>query len=200
MPDGSIVTLAQNSRISFPEHYRGHRRTASLNGTAFFNITRDATAPFTVQSGDLDVKVLGTSFEVEATKTGYEASVTVLTGKVQVNCDNRKLAVLESNQQVRYDKFSKQPNIIQQMDAAAKTGWTKKQLVFNETPLAVVVKTLQVYYGMKITILDHVLKADDTFSGSFDRNETRKEVLDVICFSSGLTYSVTKDSTIIIRK
>lgn len=200
LPDGSHVTLAQNSRISFPVRYRRSRRNALLNGTAFFDIKQDATAPFSVQSGDLDIQVLGTSFEVADPKSGYEASVTVLTGKVQVNQGAQKLAILSGNQQVKYDKFSRQSNIKYDVDATAATSWTQQQLVFEEVPLTVVMKTLQVYYGMRITVANGTLKESDTFSGSFNRNETRKNVLEVICFSSGLSYSLLKDSTVIIKR
>lgn len=199
MPDGSVVTLAQNSSISFPESYRSDKRRALVHGTAFFNIAHDAARPFNVESDELNINVLGTSFQVEDAKSGYEASVTVVTGKVQVNRENRQLAILHSNQQITYDKFSRQSTIVQQMNAAAETGWTNNQLVFNETPLAVVIKTLQVYYEIKIELPESALRTGGTFSGAFGRNESRKEVLDVICLSSGLSYSVTRDSTIIIR-
>ena len=200
MPDSSIVTLAQNSRLSFPERYRSGRRYATLNGKAFFDIQPDVSAPFQVKSGDLQIKVLGTAFEVADAQSGYEASVTVRDGKVAVSHGTTQLAILSGNQQVKYDKFSGKPEIYDHVDAEGTTTWIRKQLVFDDVPLSVVMKTLQVYYGMRIIIGDNVIKEGDTFSGAFGRNESRKEVLDVICLSSGLSYSLSKDSSIIIKK
>lgn len=200
MPDSSVVTLAQNSRLSFPERYRSGERYAALSGKAFFDIKQNAAMSFQVKSRDLDIKVLGTAFEVADAQSGYEASVMVSSGKVAVSHGKTQLAVLSGNQQVKYDKFSGQSEISKEVNVAAATGWTRKQLVFDEVPLSVVMKTLQVYYGMRIIVQGNAIRENDTFSGVFSRNETKKEVLDVICFSAGLRYSFTRDSSIIIRQ
>ncbi|MCW3466385.1 FecR family protein [Chitinophaga nivalis] len=200
LPDSSMVNLAPNSAISFPSRYRGHVRQTRLSGMAFFNVAPDVKRPFVVASGQLDIKVLGTSFEVRNVPSQQRIGVTVATGKVQVQCAGYSPAILTANQEARYNNVSGLLEVREYVDAAAATAWHKNVLIFHDTPLEVVLKTLQAHYNMKMTIGVNAIKKAATFSGAFNGNESQKEILDVICFSSGLKYTVTRDSTVVIKK
>lgn len=200
LPDGSVVNLAPGSRISYPLRYRGNSRKTRLSGIAFFDIVRNEKQPFMVAGGKLDIKVLGTSFEVRNDSSQHNIGVTVATGKVQVRCGNHLQAILTANQEVRYNEISGALDVIEKVDAAAATAWTRNVLVFRETGLEDVMKALEDHYGMKIRIQPYAIKTDATFNGAFKNNESGKEVLDVICFSSGLKYTITRDNTVVIKK
>lgn len=200
LPDSSLITLAPNSSISYPVTYRGHKRMASLTGMAFFKIKRDITSPFNIKSKELDVDVLGTSFVVDDAAGNKEAMVTVVSGKVKVSRQNNELAILTVGQQAKYNKSQHQLTVLHNMDVASATLWTGKQFVFNETSLQTVLNSLQLFYGRKIEIQANLLSSGITFTGSFAKDEKLPGVLDVICYSLALRYSVAKDSTIQIIK
>jgi transmembrane sensor len=199
LPDSSHVVLAQNSRLSYPVRYRQHSRNVTLNGTAFFEIEKNPAAPFIVKSINLDVAVLGTSFEVNDADKSQHAVVSVVTGRVKVSNGKEMATIVTRNQQVAYNVLSQQA-IVNNIDAASATAWIKKQFVFNETALTDVLKTLQAHYNIKLEIVSGILDKGYTFSGSFDYNEPVTDVLDVICFSSGLQYATLAGGGIIIRK
>ncbi|SEW51614.1 FecR family protein [Chitinophaga arvensicola] len=200
LPDGTVVNLAPNSTISYPARYRGHARKARLSGIAFFSVVSNEKQPFTVASGNLDIRVLGTSFEVRNVPLLHDVGVTVATGKVQVRCGDRMQAVLTANQEVRYNDTVGQFSVMEKVDAAAETAWTRNVLVFRETGLEEVLKALEDRYGMKISIHPNAIKKGATFSGAFKSHESGKEILDVVCFSSGLKYTITRDNIAVITK
>ena len=84
LPDGTGIWLAPQSTLEYPEEFSGDKRTVKLEGEAFFEVVKDRKRPFTVQSGTLTTRVLGTSFNINAYKSERSATVTVLTGKVSV--------------------------------------------------------------------------------------------------------------------
>lgn len=198
LPDSSVVTLAANSSISYPAQYRGSKRYARLNGKAFFSVTQDPSSPFILQSNEMNVKVLGTSFEVNNTEKENEAIVTVVTGKVQVSSGDQPIAVLTPDQRVTYRKKNRTAVIEQNIDAVALTSWTNNRLVFDETPLSVVWHVIAAGYGVRIEPGKKALLAGGNFSGKFTRSESLKDVLDVVCASSGLSWSLTNDHAILI--
>ena len=200
LPDSTHVTLAAGSSISYPEKYRGAVRTATLKGKAFFNVARDAAHPFEVESHHMKVKVLGTSFEVDDAEGSQHALVTVVTGKVQVNAPDQQPALLTQNQQLRFNKKQGSIAINDTIDATSLTGWTTKSLSFNETPLAEVLRAVAAAYSLHIEPDRQVVKSAATFSGNFARSENWKDVLDIICMSSDLSWSVNRSNTVVVRK
>ncbi|MES2480096.1 MAG: FecR domain-containing protein [Bacteroidota bacterium] len=86
LPDGSVVTLNKNASISYPKKFTGNTRSVILNGEAFFNITPNKEKPFIIEANGVDIKVVGTSFNV---KTGTaKTEVIVETGIVEVSKNN----------------------------------------------------------------------------------------------------------------
>lgn len=86
LPDGSVVTLNKNARISYPKKFSGNTRSVVLNGEAFFNITPNKEKPFIIEANGVNVKVVGTSFNVKSGTTKTE--VIVETGIVEVSKNN----------------------------------------------------------------------------------------------------------------
>ena len=86
LPDGSVVTLNKNASISYPKKFSGNTRSVVLNGEAFFNITPNKEKPFIIEANGVDIKVVGTSFNV---KSGIaKTEVIVETGIVEVSKNN----------------------------------------------------------------------------------------------------------------
>lgn len=87
LEDGSVVYLAENTSLSYPEHFQKSSREVFLEGDAFFEISKNPESPFIIETDLIKVKVLGTSFNVKAGIKGYP-SLSVNTGVVEVTLKN----------------------------------------------------------------------------------------------------------------
>ena len=88
LADGSRVYLNHDSRLTYPEKFRGDSRTVSLAGEAFFVIAADASRPFIIDAGKASVQVLGTSFSVMTDNGNNEVEVYVESGTVMLSSNN----------------------------------------------------------------------------------------------------------------
>ena len=91
LPDGTKVFLNYNSKVTYPENFKGDLRTVSLQGEAFFDVKPDAAHPFVIEANGTEIRVLGTSFNVKAYHE-TPVRVDVATGKVRVSKDSHRVA------------------------------------------------------------------------------------------------------------
>jgi ferric-dicitrate binding protein FerR (iron transport regulator) len=107
LPDSSVIWLNADSRLKVPLAFKGHFREVYLDeGEAFFEIKRNYRHPFIVHSTDVNVQVLGTSFNVRSYKNLESTEVAVATGKVGVTKNGRTLAMLLPGQELNYNHDS----------------------------------------------------------------------------------------------
>lgn len=104
LSDSSIVTLTSGSRFRYPMAFsKTDRRVILLEGNALFEVTKDASKPFTVESGTLKTTALGTSFTVQHySRYGYE-KVNLYTGKVRVKNGDRNQVILYPGDEIKYE-------------------------------------------------------------------------------------------------
>lgn len=193
LPDGSEVTLAQNSQIHFDENFNTDHRNVTLVGSAFFNVTPDKTRPFVISSGDLVTEVLGTSFEISQNSEQDVIEVRVVTGEVTVyNPGMRKQTkvVLSPNQKVVYNRLFKNLNrtLVESPQPLADKVSAGSKFIFVNTPLREVAKTFREVYGIDFQIYDKnieecIVNADLENLPMFTR-------LELICKSVEASYSI----------
>ena len=107
LSDGSRVWLNSNSSITYPETFSKSERNVQLTGEAYFEVSHDSLHPFRVQTNNIQVKVLGTSFNVRSYSSEKNTETTLVEGKVVIqNNDGNNLAMLTPGQMAEYDKTS----------------------------------------------------------------------------------------------
>lgn len=143
--DGSLITLNENSSIAYKRRYFG-KREINLKGEAFFEVKRDEEHPFFVDSDSLKVTVLGTSFYIK--NSDKQKNVTVITGKVKVEVQDKSPLILLPGQAVEIENGNPMKKEIQ----ANQLAWQTNTLIFNNTSLQQVFKTLEKYYNIQIKI------------------------------------------------
>lgn len=143
LADGSTIILNARSKIKLDtiSYDRKDRVVELLAGEAFFEVKKDSTKAFIVNTQQLQTKVLGTSFTVKNYSESDEISVSVFTGKVQVAADNNPLGTLERGGQIRYAKNNHSSNQ-EAFDLTTRNSWIEgkvylKQSSFAELALAV---------------------------------------------------------------
>ena len=184
LPDGTSVTLNAGSYLRYPREFITDVRRIEMNGEAFFEVTRDEEKPFLIHTKDADVKVLGTSFNVKAFDMDEQLTVSVQTGKVQVDLPEAMMRLLPDEQFVM-DKtkgeFQKRNE-----DARLSTVWIKGGLYFNRTPIRTVVNELVRMYNRTIEFAPGA-EYDDYIYGEHD-NKSLEAVLKSIQYSTDIKY------------
>ena len=153
LPDGSRVYLNSGSSLSYPEKFAGNFRNVILDGEAFFEVSSDPAQPFVVVSGNLGVKVLGTSFNFNTCTHLHTAEVAIHSGEVlfysfdQLTGNIREQIVLASGEKGIYHK--NEGSIIRSLLGNNNSiGWKSGSLEFNNTPLQEVVVALESTYNL----------------------------------------------------
>lgn len=152
LPDSSLLLMAGNSYIRYDKkQYGKERRAVEMKGKVFFQVQRDEARPFSVQTSETEILVLGTSFQV--TEQDRITSLYVETGIVSFAAKEADGVVLTAGMSADYSEENgeimvreqKEPNFL---------SWKTKCLTFHETPLGSVIHDLQDCYQVSITNID----------------------------------------------
>ncbi len=109
LPDGSKVWVNSGSRLSYPETFQGNTREVFLEGEAYFDIIRDPSHPFIVHTSGIDVKVLGTAFNVKAYESEPTIEATLVHGMIEVskvNQPNASKVILKPHEKLIFNKYA----------------------------------------------------------------------------------------------
>ncbi|MDD4514032.1 FecR domain-containing protein [Massilibacteroides sp.] len=182
LPDGSDIMLNSGSYLRYPSHFSGNTRTIEVNGEAFLDVHPDSTKQFIVHTQSIDVKVLGTSFNVKAYADDEQVMVSVRTGKVQVDMAEASMN-LKPNEIILLNTTNGELEK-RNIDNRKATAWMSGELYFNKTPITAVAKELERYYNCKIVIEDEVLKQEYVYGEH--SNESLESVLKAIEYAVGI--------------
>lgn len=190
LPDGSRIRLNAESRLRYPATLAGPARHVFLTGEGFFEVTPNPDQPFIVTTGTLTTTVKGTSFNVSAYAGEPTAEVTVLTGKVAVNArkGTQSVQLLTPGQTVSYQVSSNTFTKKTVTDRRQAPAWLSGRLVFQRTPMRLIVRQLQRQFGVRIKLANKAL-ATCTVVGEFSQMPL-SDVLATLCQSIGATYQV----------
>jgi len=132
LSDGSQVWVNQKSNFSYPTEFSDEKRLVKLSGEAFFDITKNPKKPFIIESGDLEVKVLGTSFNVRNYENENFAQITVRSGKVQVTSKSNKFSpkILTANDRLVFDKIKKEADPVTHDENLNDLAWWSGKIEF----------------------------------------------------------------------
>ncbi|MDW3211181.1 MAG: FecR family protein [Reichenbachiella sp.] len=193
LPDGSVVTLSQNSVLTYNEKFDGETRNVDLQGKAFFDIRRDETKPFIVNTDKSKIEVLGTSFLVNTLAMNSSTEVIVKTGKVAVSKKKSKVAntvqlVAGEVGRLVEDAVGFEKSTIEDYNYLA---WKTKLVEFEDQDLQSVLGTLEEVYGVKISVSNEKIH-NCKVSAKFD-NQPVESVLEIL--SRTFNLELTKSGT-----
>ena len=193
--DGSKVTLEQGSKLRYPDSFDADKREVTLEGEAFFDITKNPLKPFLVHARGVMTKVLGTSFRIRAfdknvkvmVKTGKVAVFTQNEGKEKESESEKQAIVLTPNQQVTYEQASNRFNkSVQEIPVLLIKDIKIKDLYFDDAPVATVLNALKDAYGIDIIFDEDILQ--NCYITTSLTDEPLFEKLTIICKTIGATY------------
>ncbi|MDR1720216.1 MAG: FecR domain-containing protein [Dysgonamonadaceae bacterium] len=190
LSDNSKVWLNANSRLDFPVKFSKEKRKVILTGEAYFEIAPDKRRPFTVETNEMAIEVLGTSFNIKAYNDEPTVQTTLLTGKVSINVSDK---TLELNPGLTAILDRKQEKVeVKQADIEAVMAWKSGYFIFHDEDLQTVVRTLARWYDVKFVTND-VVSNGHTFNGRLNKYLTLQEILERITLTGGPRFRLEGD-------
>ena len=186
LPDSSIVWLNSGSTLTYSIPFNKSNRRVTVNGEAYFEVSKIHGSSFYVKSSNLEVKVVGTKFNFKSYDDENKTEVVLEEGRVELNTTiNRglKKVVMEPGTRAIVDNSSGQI-ITNNENTERFTSWRKGMMIFDNTPFLEVAKQLERWYGTEIIVNDPEIN-NYKITTKF-RDETLKDVLEMLELSSPL--------------
>ena len=194
LPDGTRVWLNSCTTLEYAENYGHSNRSIYLDGEAYFEVAKNKDLPFVVKANGIDVKAIGTAFNVYMEDS--QLTTTLFNGKVAVQPTLTKQEVLlEPNQVAVYDKSRNKIEVVP-YDKKLFAQWRGGFLSFKMMYLQDITKLLERNYNVVFRYENQGIKKL-RFSGSFRNNEDLSEILNVIKTNTGIRYQILKDTIVI---
>jgi ferric-dicitrate binding protein FerR (iron transport regulator) len=191
LSDGTKVTLNNASKLSYASVFGNNKREVYLTGEAFFDVKHDTNRPFLVHTSQLNVQVLGTSFDVKSYRADAKTTVSVATGKVGVSSKNVAATqmLLPGNQLAYTDNDTR--FVKTDIGADEIIAWQNGILTFKQEAISDVKADLQRWFNVTIIIHRNAL-LNKRVTASFTR-KSLPDVLNILSQTVGFTYKINKN-------
>jgi ferric-dicitrate binding protein FerR (iron transport regulator) len=223
LPDGTHVWLNAGSRLTYDKAYGAQLREVNLTGEALFDVAHNSAKPFVIHTTRVDIKVLGTRFNVKSYPTDKTTEATLLRGSIEVSIKarpdekiilkpNEKLVIanddsaLHRNPSSHAQKTSKANESLVDIrkpayDASGiniETSWVDDRLVFQDEAFGSLATDMQRWYGVSIRFT-RPGQEEWRFTGNF-RKETIQQALEALKLTAPFTYTINENQITIYDK
>ena len=195
LADGTKVWLNSASRLIYPQSFMGKERRVVLSGEAFFDVTHDAERPFVVETSRMNVKVLGTRFNVNDYDDNEEVSTTLVNGSVEIFSGGQQAFRLVPGEQA-YGKENELEK--REVNVRLYTSWIDGKFLFNNTELEEIAKQISRWYDVEIFFSSENVKKV-RFTGAIVKFKPLDDLVRMIESTSQVRFSV-KGKTIVISE
>lgn len=196
LPDGTKVWVNSCTTLQYAEDYGFSNRNIQLSGEAYFEVARDEKNPFIVKTNGINVKALGTAFNISAYPEDTQLITTLFSGKVAVQPTlTRQQIMLSPNQVAIYYKNGNKIEVTP-YDKNLFAQWRGGYLSFEMMYLQDITKLLERNYNVVFRYENQKIKKF-RFSGSFRNSDDLTQILEVIKTNTGLQYQARQDTVII---
>jgi len=221
LPDGSKVWLNGDSKITYVGEFGNKTREVYLTGEAFFDVAKDKTKPFIIHTRTINLKVLGTAFNVRSYENEKETETALVHGSLEVTLRDRpeqkiilkpgeKLLVKNTtadttlNSKIPKHEEETPIAVLTNMryygadSSSVETSWTKDRLVFNNEPLDKIALNLERWFNVRVVILNESLKKEK-YTASIEEGDKLKDFLEALKLAEGFhfKYSIKNNEVVI---
>lgn len=189
--DGTKVWLNSGSTLQFPLSFIGEKREVKLTGEAFFEVAKNKKQPFIVKANELNIEVLGTSFNIVSYDDESSAEVVLVTGEVKLTANDeskiKQCGTMYPGQRVIYTKKTREAKF-EEVNVDKYIAWREGRLVFKDDSMDEVVKRLSHWFNVEISVQDPEIQ-EYNYKATFS-NETLTQVLDLLKISAPIDYRI----------
>ncbi len=198
LSDKTIVWLNAGSRLIYPSKFNHNKRYVQIQGEAYFDVAKDKSRPFIVETNKAKIKVLGTSFNIRSFPNEQIEETTLVEGTIRMDLKNifGSDIILKPDERVLIksnNSFYKSHVDIQKI-----ISWRDGILSFKEEPLFNVLDELSVFYGVKIKSADEVIAQNKKITGKLDLKRGQQHALKSLEFILNGEF-IKKDNIIILK-
>lgn len=195
LEDGTKVWVNAGSRVVYPVAFAGGKREIYVNGEIFLEVTPDKKRPFVVKTKEMEVQVLGTSFNVTAYETDRSASVVLVNGAVVIDTKDKENVCLTPNNMFSYHEGESN---IKEVDVNNYILWREGLYTYKSENLSVILDRLSRYYGKSISYKQDI--AALKCSGKLDMQEDLEVVLDGLCQTAPVKYKKIGNEYVLVKR
>ncbi len=197
LADGTKVCLNAGTKLTYPIAFVGKERRVHLEGEGYFEVKRDENKPFIVEIKGMEVKVLGTSFNLRSFAADNRSTATLISGKIEVKTSLRRVE-LSPNQQadllVGENKLD-----VREVDAAVYSAWTKGRFVFRRERLETILDDVSRWYNVTVFYEQSSAK-DILFSGIMERYADISKTLEMLEKTGKVSFIIDEQKIIVRAK
>lgn len=219
LPDGTSVWLNGNSKLVYNnKHYGEILREVSLSGEGYFEVVKNPEKPFVIHTSKMDIKVLGTVFNVRCYPGEKKTETSLIRGSIEVTVKSRKEKIMmkpsekliltdddvalkpgkvvsDEKQNIRVQPdpiiLLRHLTVLPQDSTIVETAWVENRLVFSSESFEEVALKMEKWYGVEIKFDDEKLKAEP-LTATF-RKETVNEALHALQLTTRFNYKINND-------
>lgn len=220
LPDGSTVLLNAGSKLQYPAKFNDNTREVTMLGEAFFDVVKHSGQPFIVHASGINIKVLGTAFNVKSYPEEDAIETTLIRGLIEINRQDEnqeKSIYLYPNQKItiprcgdcipksgKNNKVADVKNVLGNiivLDSSLKdkeimeTAWIYNRLEFRKNTFREIAKKLERWYNVKVFIDDDSL-AGIKLNGSFE-SETLEQALSALQKTTSFNFKIKNNEVFI---
>jgi ferric-dicitrate binding protein FerR (iron transport regulator) len=199
LPDGSKVWINNESSFTYPISFSQRNRKVTLDGEAFFEVKTDSLRPFIVTVNDMQVKVFGTSFNVNTNTSDSTILTTLVTGHVAISdLEGNNLTMLSPGQLASFHQRDKRIGL-RQVNTDLYTSWRKGLLVFDKASLTEITDKIETVYNVNITI-NTQNQVQNKINFVFRKSQSIDTVMEMLKFVAPISYKKYDDQVYINLK
>ena len=190
LKDGTKIWLNSESQLIYPPVFYGNKRQVFLKGEAYFQVAKNKFKPFIVNVNGVEVKVLGTSFNIEAYEEMNSVKTTLVEGSVSLKKGNEKI-IIKPDQQAIVNKESDKI-VVKNVEVYDYIAWREGMFYFNEASLEDILNKISRWYNAEIFYQNPQLK-NLHFSIEVKRYESIESLLDIIESTGKVRFKIEKN-------
>ena len=204
LEDGTKVWLNAGSRLAFPTKFDRNSRTVYLEGEAYFEVSHNEQRAFFVNANELEVKVLGTQFNVAAYSSDAQIETVLLEGKVAISELSpigfmKKEILLKPNQRATYNRAEKTTMVVSELNADVSISWVNGWFSFSQQSLVDVLHKLERYYNVEFRF-DAGFHSDELITGKLDIKDSLNDVLTFLSDLAQTDFRVSNNVVFVEKK
>ena len=194
LSDGTKVWINSESSLGFKSQFSDKARFVDLEGEAYFEVAKDKSRPFIVRTSNMDVRVLGTEFNVKSYENDDYTYATLNEGKIRIKAGDQKQD-LSVNQQLVLDNATGDMEK-REVDASIYSAWIKGTFVFKDERLEDILEVFSRWYDIEVFYLNDEIRTEE-FSMSVNRYENIDVLLRKMEKTGAMTFKLNKRALIV---
>jgi ferric-dicitrate binding protein FerR (iron transport regulator) len=196
LSDGTIVHLNSESSLTYPEKFGKNERVVSLDGEAFFEVSKDPDRKFIVKTPhQSEIEVTGTSFNVEAFSEDSTISTTLISGSVSFVANNG-VTNMRPGDKLVYN-FNTNQRSISHTKGVSESSWKDGMIVFDDTPFCEALRILSKRFDVEFDVTNDKYKSY-SLTGSFS-NHRVEQILKIFSASSGIKWKLIQSDSCYVK-